>query len=117
MRSTSQVSVGQLQRGVFKLLLDQPEGLPAKEIISGMVQVVPPTDFDKSDYPKHPGIQRFGKMIRFAKIAPVKAGWMVKEKGKWYLTEEGKSAYARYRSEEHTSELQSPCNLVCRLLL
>src|SRR2546426_5658535 len=23
----------------------------------------------------------------------------------------------RWRSEEHTSELQSPCNLVCRLLL
>ena len=22
-----------------------------------------------------------------------------------------------YRSEEHTSELQSPCNIVCRLLL
>src|SRR5256885_4525447 len=26
-------------------------------------------------------------------------------------------ALAVYRSEEHTSELQSPCNLVCRLLL
>src|SRR5256885_4989481 len=25
--------------------------------------------------------------------------------------------HARLRSEEHTSELQSPCNLVCRLLL
>src|SRR5256885_6446784 len=25
-------------------------------------------------------------------------------------------AVLRYRSEEHTSELQSPCNLVCRLL-
>src|SRR2546426_6960197 len=24
---------------------------------------------------------------------------------------------AQHRSEEHTSELQSPCNLVCRLLL
>src|SRR2546426_7777200 len=24
---------------------------------------------------------------------------------------------SQYRSEEHTSELQSPCNLVCRLLL
>src|SRR2546426_3079346 len=24
---------------------------------------------------------------------------------------------AQWRSEEHTSELQSPCNLVCRLLL
>src|SRR5256885_6121832 len=27
------------------------------------------------------------------------------------------SAAQLYRSEEHTSELQSPCNLVCRLLL
>src|SRR2546426_5967145 len=26
-------------------------------------------------------------------------------------------AHPRLRSEEHTSELQSPCNLVCRLLL
>src|SRR5256885_17184366 len=29
----------------------------------------------------------------------------------------GESARAGARSEEHTSELQSPCNLVCRLLL
>src|SRR5256885_10122966 len=28
----------------------------------------------------------------------------------------GKFSYL-FRSEEHTSELQSPCNLVCRLLL
>src|SRR2546426_5644993 len=28
-----------------------------------------------------------------------------------------RSAAAAARSEEHTSELQSPCNLVCRLLL
>src|SRR3989454_2958284 len=28
-----------------------------------------------------------------------------------------KCAIQKYRSEEHTSELQSPCNLVCRLLL
>src|SRR5256885_13032485 len=27
------------------------------------------------------------------------------------------TACAELRSEEHTSELQSPCNLVCRLLL
>src|ERR1022692_3556165 len=34
----------------------------------------------------------------------------------WYpLAEASKSS--GYRSEEHTSELQSPCNLVCRLLL
>src|SRR2546426_7383068 len=29
----------------------------------------------------------------------------------------GGAGYDLARSEEHTSELQSPCNLVCRLLL
>src|SRR2546426_6826530 len=29
----------------------------------------------------------------------------------------GRRCVIEYRSEEHTSELQSPCNLVCRLLL
>src|SRR5256885_3738417 len=29
----------------------------------------------------------------------------------------GQKIIASMRSEEHTSELQSPCNLVCRLLL
>src|SRR5256885_5140454 len=29
----------------------------------------------------------------------------------------GKKKRSSHRSEEHTSELQSPCNLVCRLLL
>src|SRR3989454_6104655 len=28
-----------------------------------------------------------------------------------------RGTYPEVRSEEHTSELQSPCNLVCRLLL
>lgn len=96
MSNISRRRVGELQRGVFKILLDHPEGLPAKEILSRMPQVVPPTDFEKSDYPKHPGIQRYGKMIRFATIGPVKAGWLIKEKGKWYLTEEGRKAYAKY---------------------
>src|SRR5256885_11179038 len=32
-------------------------------------------------------------------------------------TAENRLAEFRPRSEEHTSELQSPCNLVCRLLL
>src|SRR2546426_4447528 len=40
----------------------------------------------------------------------------------WTLRRQGDSLVLavelrRVRSEEHTSELQSPCNLVCRLLL
>src|SRR5256885_7097977 len=33
-----------------------------------------------------------------------------------YVSEDGGNSWI-LRSEEHTSELQSPCNLVCRLLL
>jgi len=100
MSNISKRRVGELERGVFKILLDHPEGLPAKEVIARMPQVVPPTDFEKGDYPKHPGIQRYGKMIRFATIGPVKAGWLIKEKGKWYLTEEGRKAYSRFQDPE-----------------
>jgi len=86
---------GELQRGVFKILLNQREGLVAKEVIKRMEQVVPPTDFEKSDYPKRPGVQRFGKMIRFATIGPVKAGWMIKDKGIWHLTDDGRQAFRK----------------------
>src|SRR5256885_4767455 len=34
---------------------------------------------------------------------------------RWRAMEDGDRRHVR--SEEHTSELQSPCNLVCRLLL
>jgi restriction system protein len=100
MSNMSRLRIGELQRGVFKILLEQPEGLAAKEIIKRMGEVVPPTEFEKADYPKHPGIQRFGKIIRFATIGPVKAGWLIKEKGRWYLTEEGKKAYLQYPNPE-----------------
>ena len=40
----------------------------------------------------------------------------INQKGKGYATETDHSGLSS-RSEEHTSELQSPCNLVCRLLL
>src|SRR5256885_5014692 len=35
----------------------------------------------------------------------------------WRHSRAAISHWAHSRSEEHTSELQSPCNLVCRLLL
>jgi restriction system protein len=70
----TQRRVGELVRGVFQILFDHSEGLPAKDILERMKALVPPTDFEKSAYPNKPGVQRYGKMIRFATIAPVKAG-------------------------------------------
>src|SRR5256885_11045863 len=46
-------------------------------------------------------------------------GRCVNAPGNWpqKVSSSARSSRARIRSEEHTSELQSPCNLVCRLLL
>jgi restriction system protein len=92
--------VGELQSGVFKILLDFPDGLPAKDVLNRLPQVALPTEFEKSDYPKHPGIRRFEKMARFATIGPVKAGWLVKSKGRWYMTEEGRKTYNQIMDPE-----------------
>src|SRR5256885_11920942 len=48
------------------------------------------------------GIPRRENSQRRCRVAPAKSGGSVEDAA---------------RSEEHTSELQSPCNLVCRLLL
>src|SRR5688500_19844352 len=43
-----------------------------------------------------------------------------RHRGRWSGTKRGvpvEEMTGQLRSEEHTSELQSPCNLVCRLLL
>src|SRR5256885_13199260 len=54
-----------------------------------------------------PGCIQPGRRIRNCGVAlPLPATWSCRN----MLT-------ASFRSEEHTSELQSPCNLVCRLLL
>jgi restriction system protein len=96
MADATKTRSGEFQRGVFKILLDHADGLRAKEVIERLRDIVPPTDFEKTDYPKRPGSERYRKMVRFATIAPVKAGWMIKDKGKWYLTEEGKQAYEKF---------------------
>src|SRR5256885_7910796 len=44
-------------------------------------------------------------------------GWPIGCIARCPLRNSVSSSGSRFRSEEHTSELQSPCNLVCRLLL
>jgi len=61
-----------------------------------MQEGVPPTPFEASDYPNRPGVRRYEKIIRFSTIPVVKAGWLVKDKGEWSLTDEGRSAFQKF---------------------
>ncbi len=58
--------------------------------------IVPPTAFESSEYESRPGVVRYDKIVRFSTIAPVKAGWLVKSKGTWSVTDEGTAALARH---------------------
>jgi restriction system protein len=96
MAETGRQRQGQLVRGVFAILQDQPEGMPASAVLRAVEQRVPPTEFENSTYPNNPTVRRYGKIVRFSTIGPVKAGWLIKDNGRWSLTDEGRAAYARF---------------------
>jgi len=85
--------------GVMKILSSRPEGLPAKDVLLQLRNLVPPTAFELSEYPNRPGVIRYDKIVRFATIGPVKAGWLVKTKGQWSITEAGTAALAQYAND------------------
>lgn len=91
---------GELVRIVFSILAQHPDGMRAKDLIAAVEAKTTLSEYEKSEYPSRPGLQRFGKILRFATIAPVKAGWLVKNKGRWILTEEGKKALEAYKDPE-----------------
>lgn len=80
---------GELVRGVFEILAPEAEGLPAKEVLRQLQGNVPPTAFENSTYPDRPNVRRYDKIVRFSTVAAVKAGWLIKDKGQWSLTDEG----------------------------
>ena len=100
MAEISRKRSGELVRRVFSILMDHPEGMHAKDVLQALENSVTLTDFENSEYPNRPGVRRFEKIVRFATIGPVKAGWLVKNKGKWILTDEGRAALKGYPDPE-----------------
>jgi restriction system protein len=87
--------MGEYVRAVFNMLKDT-DGLPVAKVIERIPEFINLTDFERSTYPTQPGVVRFTKTVRFATIKAVKVGWMVKDKGRWFLTPEGRRAFDMY---------------------
>lgn len=85
---------GLILKTLFKVLIESPDGIRAKEAIDQVAGQIPLTDHEKGEYDS--GSRRFDKILRFATIDAVKAGWMRKNKGLWTITEEGKGAFNKY---------------------
>ena len=91
---------GELIRGVFQILLNEPEGLPAREVLKRLERLLPPTEFEASTYPNRPNVRRYEKIVRFQTISAVKAGWLVKNKGLWSLTDAGRTAFEQLQDPQ-----------------
>jgi restriction system protein len=92
---------GEISFIIFDLLWDKPDGLPAKEILSKIPEFTELSEYEKGSYPSDPPNKpRYEKIARFATLTLKKAGWFEKNKGRWYLTDEGKDAYEKYKDPE-----------------
>ncbi|MDX6225492.1 MAG: restriction system protein [Frankiales bacterium] len=87
---------GQLLRAVFAVLSEHPDGLPGGQALAEMARRVPLTEYELGHYKSSPGEPRAHKATRFFTVNCVKAGWLVKSKGTWRLTDEGQAAYAKF---------------------
>jgi restriction system protein len=90
---------GELLRKLFEILFSHPEGMRAGDALAELKKSVKLTDYEKGEYASGGGT-RFEKIVRFATVDLVKAGWMIKDKGSWFVTEEGKRAYHEHVSPE-----------------
>src|ERR1043166_7190392 len=84
---------GEFLRHLFQILQQHPDGLPAGDAIQQVQQKVKLTDYERGSYKS--GGQRFDKILRWATVDCKKAGWLIKEEGRWYATEAGIAALER----------------------
>lgn len=89
---------GQLLRKLFEILIPLPDGLGAAEALDRVEKSLPLTDFEREAYGS--GATRFEVKVRFATVIAVRAGWMVKNKGMWSVTEDGRQAFQKFLDPE-----------------
>lgn len=89
---------GELLRELFNILIPQPEGVRAREALTKLKEKMTLSDYENGTYES--GQSRFDQIVRFATVDSVKAGWMLKQKGVWIVTEEGKKAHSQLLDPE-----------------
>jgi restriction system protein len=70
---------GELLRKLLDILMAHPDGMRAKDALAVLADSVTLTDFEAGNF--NSGARRFEKIVRFASVGLVKAGWLAKNKG------------------------------------
>jgi restriction system protein len=85
---------GEFLRILFGILDKYPEGLQANRALAELESKVTLSEYEAGLYDS--GGRRFEKIVRFATVDCVKAGWLLKSKGRWYVTDAGRAAISKY---------------------
>lgn len=75
----------------LSILRDSGKEMPMRDLMARVEQDVDLVDWDKERYEKS-GYIRWESILHFFSIDCVKAGYLIKKKGIWYLTPEGEEA-------------------------
>ncbi|RYE01223.1 MAG: Mrr restriction system protein [Sphingobacteriales bacterium] len=91
MAEVTKKRTGEFMRALFTILLAEPEGLAARTALERLRSKLTLSPYEAGDYDS--GGNRFEKIVRFATVDCVKAGWLIKNNGIWSVTEAGAQAY------------------------
>jgi restriction system protein len=91
MTEISPQRVGEFLRIVFVRLWQESTGLPVRDVLAYIPEATPLSEFEMGFFPST-HTPRYERVIRLATTPYVRAGWLVKSKDRWILTEDGKRA-------------------------
>src|SRR6185437_11599558 len=86
----TQERLGEFVKTALQVLAENDDHLPSRDVIRCVEQHLQLTDYERETLPK--GIARWENALKWYTVDAVKAGWLIKRNGVWYLTEEGKKA-------------------------
>src|SRR5690242_17835651 len=91
MRAISKERVGEIVKTALQVVADNSGQLATREVLAQTEKKLAFTDYEKAAYEKS-GYIRWQSILHFYSIDCVKAGWLRKNGGVWFLTEEGRKA-------------------------
>jgi restriction system protein len=99
MSEPAQKRTSQLLRVVFQILWSKPDGLPAREVLDGIARKIKLSDDEIAQNPAT-FTPQYERIVRLATNMLVEAGWLLKNKERWYLTDNGKAACKNIKNAE-----------------
>jgi restriction system protein len=86
----TQERIGEFVKTAFQILAENDGRLPSRDVIRFAEPRLHLNDHEREQLPS--GVVRWQNALHWYTVDSVKAGWLIKRNGVWYLTDEGRKA-------------------------